>query len=216
MMVHRPSGQAFIVLWVLLLWGAVACSDNGGGVYASPDARSTAALPDAGSAAFADLSTTELEERTVALIDNRNWVLSLESEDPWASTRSRDADQCPESRLEVETIGDELWFDVITRDCAYVTVEQPLLEDVPQGASLALRIWHFRIDVGEGDFVLAFQLGQDDAPLWQTQRPVPSESGLIYEVWQAPRAMAKGERLLFHLSNHGSNSWSVIDFVATW
>ena len=81
---------------------------------------------------------------------------------------------------------------------------------------MTLRIWHFKMSSWEGTFHLAYQIGFDQAPEWEVDKEVPSESGLIYEQWEASRDFKQGDDIYFHLSNHGENTWSLIELSATY
>ncbi len=97
-----------------------------------------------------------------------------------------------------------------------MTVSQPLARDVPAGALMSLRIWHFKISSWEGVFHLAYQIGADTPPEWELEKEVPAESSLITDEWVASRAYKTGEEVYFHLSNHGDNTWSLVELVATF
>lgn len=154
--------------------------------------------------------------RTYALVDNRLWERVTGRADPWEETRSADVDACGDTELTVEDLGDEIWFDLDTRSCAFVTVRQPLARDIPAGAWMSLRIWHFKISSWEGVFHLAYQIGADRSPEWELEKEVPAASSLITDAWAASRAYSRGEDVYFHLSNHGDNTWSLVELVATF
>ena len=162
----------------------------------------------------ADIGSSE--PVTYELVDNRYWVQVSGADDPWDGTKQAEADVCTELELDVEELADDIWYDITTKVCGYVTVHQTLQYDVPKGATLTLRIWHFKMSSWEGTFHLAYQIGFDPSPEWEMKKEVPSESGLIYEQWPASRDFKAGEDVYFHLSNHGENTWSLIEFSATY
>lgn len=165
------------------------------------------------------LDAVETDSKTaekVELVDNRYWVQVTDSDDPWDAMKSEEAESCTDLDLDTEELSDGVWFDITTKVCAYVTVHQTLQHDVPKGALMTLRIWHFKMSSWEGTFHLAYQIGFDEAPEWELDKEVPSESGLIYEQWEASRDFKQGDDIYFHLSNHGENTWSLIELSATY
>lgn len=187
----------FVVLALVFIWSNIGCDPSVGDDV--------------------DVANTELVgPLTHELVDNRYWVQVTGADDPWAGNREADVAECTDPELDVEELADDVWFDITTKVCGYATVHQTLLHDVPKGALLTLRIWHFKMSSWEGTFHLAYQIGFDQSPEWETKKEVPSESGLIYEQWEASRDFNAGDDIYFHLSNHGENTWSLIEFSATY
>ena len=156
------------------------------------------------------------EPSNYELVDNRFWVQVTGSGDPWEETKQPEADECTELELDIEELADDIWYDITTKVCGYVTVHQTLQHGVPKGAMLTLRIWHFKMSSWEGTFHLAYQIGFNETPEWELKKEVPSDSGLIYEQWPASRDYKAGDDVYFHLSNHGENTWSLIEFSASY
>jgi len=154
----------------------------------------------------------ETSSEAVSLIDNWLWTQVSGDDDPFDYTRTAETTVCPEAELNVEQLPDGDWFDVITKNCAYVTVTQPLLADIPAGGTLKIRIWHFAITMGDGPFTLAIQIGKESKPLWTTTKPFPSDSGLIFDEFTTVSEYSKGDSIYYHISNHGDNSWGLIEF----
>ena len=154
--------------------------------------------------------------RTHDLVDNRAWERVEGAADPWHSARPAEAALCGDTDLLVEEWGEDVWFDLDTQGCAYVTVRQSLLADVPRGADLSVRIWHFKQSAWEGTFALAYRLGAKGPPEWSLKKEVPAESSLIEDTWPSSRDYVAGDDVYFHLSNHGENSWSLLELSATY
>lgn len=45
--------------------------------------------------------------------------------------------------------------------------------------------------------------------LWQKTFAIPSTGGFVIQNVTPPRAFAAGEQVLFHLHNHGANTWNL-------
>ncbi len=159
---------------------------------------------------------TDRPPREHSLVDHRLWERVEGADDPWHADRPEDIETCGDTALIVEEWGDDVWLDLSTQRCAYVTVRQPLQADVPEGAEVSLRIWHFKLTEWEGIFHLAYQLGRSGPPEWSLEQEVPADSSLITDTWRASRDYAAGDDLYFHLANHGDNSWSLLELVATY
>jgi len=155
-----------------------------------------------------DITTTP----SIPLVDNNLWVEVDFSNDPfWPEAQAPD-NACPEEEYGVEEHPDGPWFEVYTEICAYITVEQPLLVDIPIGATVVVRIWHFSISEGDTAFHLVVGVGETPDIIWESEVPVPSGSGLLYDELVMETAYQAGAPVYFHLSNHGSNSWGFIEF----
>jgi hypothetical protein len=86
---------------------------------------------------------------------------------------------------------------------------------VAAGEILNFRMWYFsqtNFDVAEAHIVVA--LG--DQAMWTQRVPLPaSTGGLAFSSEPAPRAIAAGEKLRFHVENHGTNSWNLIEVTVS-
>ena len=154
---------------------------------------------------------------THALIDNYLWQITTPEEDPFYAEAGDKPEQCEVEDLTVEDFPDGPWFDVNTRGCAYLTVHQASLGPIPAGSTIALRIWHFAITVAQGPFYLAVSVGEPPEIVWETTVDAPTLSGaLLHDKWAAEKDYPTGTPIYWHLSNHGDNTWSFIEFSATY
>lgn len=190
------SGPTLVWLIVLAFIGSLGCE---------PTATDNDAL-----------SGQDVPPQTRSLVDNTLWTLVPMASDPWATSRDDDTKPCEELDVGVETLPDGIWFDIITKNCNYATVSQPLLIDVPAGSELTVRIWHFAITTTSGTYTLAFQVGEQNNLLWSSTKDVPTDSGLIYATFRTEKALNAGATLYYHISNHGDNSWSLVELSATY
>ncbi len=51
-----------------------------------------------------------------------------------------------------------------------------------------------------------------DEIVWERTFLIPSPSAFFSEEWLAPRHFAEGSPILFHIHNHGSNGYSLVEF----
>lgn len=203
---------------LLLLWALpIACS-SGEPDGTADDTDGTGSGTDSSVDAGTEPPLTHAEP--VMVVDNTAWVLTAPDADPFHATsmaRSEGAVACTDENLKIDEQPDGPWFEIKTNVCGYVTVTQKTLAEIPERAWLTLRIWHFEITKGPGPYRLAISLGDPAAIVWEREFELPSEPGgtlgseLIYKQWQATGTWPAGTPVYWNLSNHGSNSWNMIE-----
>ena len=146
----------------------------------------------------------------VLLAHNAAWQTSEPDSDPFELAAA--GVRCADKDFAVETIDGGTWFDILTADCDHATVQQTTLTELAVGDTLLVWIWHYAMDHEGGDFTARLALGESAQTVWETTLPVPAQSGLIYEELTVAEPWPAGSTLWFHLSNHGDNTWSVVEF----
>jgi hypothetical protein len=150
-------------------------------------------------------------EVKTSLIDHTRWAQVPPETDPFRI----DGTRCADHQMRVEDFSGERSFTIETRGCRWATVEQPALAAVRAGETLTFRLWFFSqtsFEVAEASLVVA--LGA--TPLWTERVPLPSLSGgLLFGSFAAPRDIGAGEAILWHVGNHGTNSWNLIEVSRT-
>ncbi|MFT5431684.1 MAG: hypothetical protein ACI9OJ_002381 [Myxococcota bacterium] len=150
-----------------------------------------------------------------SIIDNRAWTVVDKALDPFYEAAGGKADMCPPEALKIEEEPDGPWFDVRTKTCGYVTVTEPSQTAVNIGSELFVRVWHFKATEGDGPFHLALALGDEADVVWEETIGIPSDSNLLFTGFTAEKSYPKGTPVYFHVSNHGDNSWNLIEFSTT-
>jgi hypothetical protein len=151
---------------------------------------------------------------TTMVIDPDGWEVLDGAADPFAAERPGEA-ACDPSAVTQEVFGGEPALEVWTGLCDWVSVTQPLLAAVPAGAEVTLRLWHFELTApAPGSARLAVAI--DGEPVWQTTLVIPAASGLVRETWTLPRAAAAGAPIVFHLDNHGANTYALLEISAIY
>jgi hypothetical protein len=150
-------------------------------------------------------------ETITPLVDHGVWRAIAPEDDPFVE----DGPRCDADHMRREDLSGEPSFTVETRGCSWATVGQPVLVPVAAGETLRFRLWYFSqttTTAAEAHLVLA--LGE--APLWSQTVALPVvDGGLRAGSLPAPRDIAAGEPLVWHLANHGSNSWNLIEVSRT-
>ena len=167
--------------WVLI---PILCASCGGDEHPQPSPTND---PGAGS-----------------LIDHQRWVELTAENDPFASHR-HEAVICPEWSRQIEG---EL-YEVETDDCNYVSLSQPSLRPLKRGDRVETVFWHLwlwapqpaqaHVAITIGDWVIADEL---------IDIPGPEQS--FNPVLTVPEDMPQGTPIVFHLHNHGVNSWRLL------
>jgi hypothetical protein len=112
-----------------------------------------------------------------------------------------------------EALGGDDAFSVDTGRCSYLTVMQPALRAVAAGEVLQVRLWHFDLTAFEPAEAHAAVL-VDGLALLDERVPIPSPGGLLVKEVPAERVIPAGAPVYFHLHNHGTNSWSLVEVSA--
>jgi hypothetical protein len=155
----------------------------------------------------------------VPLVEHTAWTIVPEDLDPFPPPPGGDAGtaraRCGPGDMMVEELNGELSYTIKTRLCSYGTAEQPALSSVAAGELLTMRIWYFsqlRFEATEATSILAF--GSD--PVWTRTVPLPATTGgLLLATMPAPVALAMGTPIRWHISNHGENSWNILEASVT-
>jgi hypothetical protein len=191
--------------------GSEASTDGGADPSVLPDSGGGGAssLPDASDAA------PPPEPRTrESLVDHDEWQIVPDADDPYLDERPEtvtcDADNGygaeafqpgdpPDSSLFVSTVY-----------CDYLTVEQPTLVPIVAGDTVVLRLWQSALLIPQGATVhIAVRVGDEIA--WEDTVPIPIDSAMLKEEWQVVTDVPTGTPVQFHLHNHGSNEYSLLE-----
>ena len=146
----------------------------------------------------------------LTLIDHDLWVELGAEEDPFDDRPAEP--QCSPLAYGYEYIG-EGSFEVDLFSCDYLSVAQPSLHPVEAGDELRIRLWHNQLSGPVGQGHIAVSLGGELA--WEQWFDIPGGAELLAPVWTATEDVAAGSDLVFHIHNHGSNTYNLIEFSGT-
>lgn len=148
------------------------------------------------------------------LTTNPAWAEVLLDADPYYTANDPSPDICPDEDWKVEITPEGQLMEINTSFCAWLTLAQPLLEDVPVGATLRLEVRHAEILDGDTDYKLAVTVGE--LPIWAESVEVFELANVFEFSVVATEAMTAGETVYFHLENHGANTWNFVSFTAEY
>jgi hypothetical protein len=135
------------------------------------------------------------------------WTETAAADDPLVDHRSEPT-ICPHSAW-----GEELGvFEVSTGRCNYLSVEQPLLEPIAVGDPLRIQLWWQGLIAPEpaiGHLALLI----DGELIWELEVEIPGLADARSIVFASPIAADRGASVIFHLHNHGANSWTLAELA---
>lgn len=143
------------------------------------------------------------------LVSATGWSRVDLAEDPYAD-RYPGEGACPETAFQVEEIGGEMSLGVDGQNCAFLTVRQPTLAEIEEGDLIFLRLWHYELS-GLKASTATLTLSIDGQAVLERHIPVPSDSELITTYLDAPFEAPAGAPVIFHVENHGTNSYNLIE-----
>lgn len=149
------------------------------------------------------------------VVDPHAWAQVDAADDAFAYLRPSDVTCDPVEGFGPDWLGSEPSFEINTGRCNYLTIAQPLLEDVRAGDPMKLRLWHFELFSPEGEAVAWVGVALDGEPAWETSIPIPGPGALVVGEWQSPVDAEAGTPIQFHVHNHGINSWDLLTISVT-
>jgi hypothetical protein len=195
--------------WIRGLIGACgllgsACSPAGAG-----DDNEDAEAETDGEAEVDSNDTEDTEGEFAALIDHERWEqIHASSEDPLADHRP--------SSINCGVAG---WYreneiiEIDTNFCNYLALRQDSLAPITEGAKVRLGFYHF--DLVAPEEALAHLAVLVDGQLLHEQEIAIPGKAMVYALeFEAPFSAPAGAELVFHLHNHGQNTWALQDLSA--
>ncbi len=148
-----------------------------------------------------------------ALVVASAWVLAPPARDLFVAAKPSAIECAPEDGYDVTDFGGSPAFEVHTDRCNYLTVEQPLLDDVAAGELVKVRMWHFELRAPEPAVGHA-GVGIEGEVHWAYEVEIPADAALVASGWITDRELAAGTLIQFHVDNHGVNSWNLLEITA--
>lgn len=143
-----------------------------------------------------------------SLVAHDGWTSLAHPEDPFVT--ASDLPDCVEPTFRVEE--DQRWVEVDTTLCNWVTLAQAARAAVAIGDELELDFSHYDLTAAEpASAELRLRFGDCDA--WSKSIPIPTAANVYEEHFHSPCGLAKGDKVLFHLHNHGQNTYQLKDLL---
>lgn len=138
-----------------------------------------------------------------------DWAITEPAQDPFTEFWS-DHVRCPESEHGPENLAGVWAYSIQTGVCNWLTIEQLSLGAVRAGDLIRAAVWHFALTAPEPASARV-GLATADGILAQVIEPIPQQGRLIQLEFIAQGPIAEATPIYFHISNHGANSWHLLD-----
>jgi hypothetical protein len=150
-------------------------------------------------------------EGRFTLIDNEVWETTDSDTDPYTDRPTQS--DCPAGSHGIEELNGEVTYAVTTDFCDYLTLTQETSAEVLARDTLHYRVFHFGLTGPDSARAhVALRLG--DQPLLDEWMDIPADSALHAGDVEAGRDFPAGTPVYFHVHNHGSNEYSIIELSA--
>jgi hypothetical protein len=143
-----------------------------------------------------------------SLIDHEQWQILEAAADPLADHRP-DLIECGLAGWYLETSK----LEVDTNFCNYLGVAQPSLVAVEQGQTVQVIFYHFDL-VAPEPALAHVAIWLDGQVLWEQEIAIPGDANVFVEEFASPITAELGSQVVFHLHNHGQNTWVLQDLMA--
>ncbi len=144
------------------------------------------------------------------IVDPRGWTFVEPADDPlWPAPDG--AATCTANDIQSQPFGDDEALEIDTRfGCGWATVSQPTLVDLKAGDDVQVRVFYFSqatFPAAEAEVAIAL----DGEVVSSSLVAIPTASDLIAPRITLARDVPSGSTALFHVGNHGDNSWNLIE-----
>jgi hypothetical protein len=148
--------------------------------------------------------TTEPTFQT--LVPLEGWSSVARDADPFIDDPSAPPPACVGPGFRLEPIDD--WLEIDTGLCNWVTLVGSAVTAVSEGQLLKLTVSHYNLEAG-APAEAHLSLTLDECEAWSKQIAIPGPAAVYEEQFASPCALAAGGRVLFHLDNHGQNTYQL-------
>jgi hypothetical protein len=141
------------------------------------------------------------------LVTLEGWSSVAPSDDPYVAAAGG-APTCVTPTFRVEEA--QAWVEIDTTLCNWVTLSQPTLAAVEPGDLLEIDFSHYDLDAAT-PATAELRLRFDDCEAWSSSIPIPGPAQVHEEQFRSPCRLTSGGVVLFHLHNHGQNTYQLKD-----
>ncbi len=103
------------------------------------------------------------------------------------------------------------WLEIDTGVCNWVTLSGSARSAVSKGQMLQLTVSHYDLDAA-APTAASLRLTLDGCDAWSKPIRIPNPAAVYKEQFASPCALAENGNVLFHLNNHGQNTYQLQDF----
>lgn len=148
----------------------------------------------------------EQEETFQPLVGLEDWSPIERERDPFIEDEPPAECEAPGVSVEEE----QSWLELDTTECGFITVIAGAQGDVEEGQEMSLEVSHFDLDAAEPASA-ELRLRFEDCDVWEKSIAIPGDASVYRERFASPCSIAQGGQVLFHLHNHGQNTYQLRD-----
>jgi hypothetical protein len=94
--------------------------------------------------------------------------------------------------------------------CNWLTLEQPSLRDIRVGDQIEVRTYHFKLTAPvAGEARMSLAIGDEIA--FEERVLIPRDGQFLSNTWTAPKSYPARTPVLWHVDNHGTNEYLLIE-----
>jgi hypothetical protein len=94
--------------------------------------------------------------------------------------------------------------------CNWLTLEQPSLRDIRAGDRIEVRTYHFKLTAPvAGEARMSLAIGEEIA--FEERILIPRDGQFLSNTWTATKSYPAGTPVLWHVDNHGTNEYLLIE-----
>lgn len=146
-------------------------------------------------------------------LDPHAWAAVDAVDDPYLERRPAEVECAEGEGFVAESFADGGALEVRTERCNWLSVSQPAPVDLPAGAVFTVRLWAIDLSA-PAPAVATIGVAIDGEPAWSREIPIPSATELIVDTWTSERPIPAGTSIVFHVDNHGANTYSLVELSA--
>lgn len=140
----------------------------------------------------------------VNMLEHTQWKVVADDQNPYAKQRSSKhiCDLSLGKKIEDGVL------EINTNYCNFITLEQKAAVEVRAGEQLHFTMWHLDLYAetkGQAYVILTI----DGQTIWETTIPIPYKAEFYEAKWSPKAPIPKDARIVFHLRNHGANTWKI-------
>ena len=143
------------------------------------------------------------------LVNMFGWSVTALDQDPFDELWS-DQVRCREDEHGLELLADLWVYSIQTGNCNWLTIKQTSKNAVRKGDRVRAAIWHFALSAPEAASAWV-GLATADGILVKIREPIPQPARLVELEFTAQRDITEDTPIYFHVSNHGANSWHLLN-----
>lgn len=149
--------------------------------------------------------TPESEKTFQPLVGLEDWKPLAPERDPFASEGELPP-ECDGSYWRVEEA--QSWLELDTTECGFITLAAGANAVVEEGQELSLEVSHYDLDAAE-PATAELRLRFEDCDVWESSLAIPSAANVYRERFASRCPIAQGGQVMFHVHNHGQNTYQL-------